>query len=241
MMKNKHVLSLIIIFLCSVLGYQLIDLISYLNSPKQVRFDDKIEIPVVIDLENQSPEPTVQKTTDINKDATIKSKPANSQNKSETKTKPTKKNQFLNVIGVAEDHFMFSKDDYEGQVAKKRATGLISMEANWEKKVLESESLIERTLRQAARGAKTLGQIVSTELAQPKTDMERFALKIELPVNDEGTKVKLQYREPPKFGQKDLPELDLPKTASKTGTFSIEKTTATESPWDNFANPKNFP
>lgn len=244
-MKNKYVLSLIIVFLCSVLGYQMIDLINYLNSPKQARFDDKVEIPEIIDLDDQSQEPVVKNPVKPSKpDSAVQSKPTNSPNSNTTeepKTKPTKKNQFLNVFSVAEDHFMFSKDDYEGQIAKKRATGLISMESNWEKKILESESLIEKSLLQAARGSKTSGQIMNTKLSQKPDEMERFGLKIELPIKDEGTKFKLQYREPPKFGQDDLPELDMPKTASKTGTFSIEKTTATESPWDNFSNPKNFP
>ncbi len=247
-MKQKHVGSLLIIILSSVLGYQLIDLVNYLYAPKAISFDTKIEKPQPLDLnlvENSRSEKKLSRNKVKNalpqfNNSSSSLKNLKGSNKATNKTKPLEKNKFLNVIRVAEEEYRYSKEDYEGLLKKNQASGLIAVESNWEKKILESETVIEKSLSQAAKNLKNTHTIANPSPSF-KNDMERYALKIELPEADDGTKFKLQYREPPDFGKKtQLPEMNLPKPATKTATFSIERTKATESPWDNFSDSKNF-
>lgn len=226
LMKKKHVTTIAIVLLCSILGYQLIDLIIYIQSPKPISYDTKIEQPKIIFEEESTP--TDAKETIDEKDNSIK-------------TKPVEKNKFLKVNSITEHEFQYSKDDYEGQIKKPKASGMIAVESNWEKKVLESETLIEKSLKQAASQKISAQGLPDVKFSNKPQDMERFALKIELPQTNEGAKFKLQYREPPDFGKKDFIEPVLPKTTAKDTTFSIEKTKATDSPWDNFSGNKTFP
>lgn len=215
-MNRKHFAFITIIFLCTVLGYQLIDLINYINEPKAISLDHQIETPEII-----TPE-------ELNSDS-------KSQNDISKKTKPLQKEKFLKVHKISSEDIRFSKEDYEGQIKHPPTTPTMALEANWEKNVLESKSIVEKSLQKASL---VQGQALPTNYDIQQKNMERFAIKIELPDANEGTKVKLQYREPPDFGKSTLPQPILPKTTPSDAVFSIEKTKTTESPWDNFSGPK---
>jgi hypothetical protein len=238
-MKRKLFASFTILFLITILGYQLIDLINYINAPKAISLDNEVEAPKLIDLSDNNTTVKKQKKSDPR---TYKKRPKNLSEQDSKKTKPMHKNKFLSVIRVAEEEYKYSKEDYEGQLNKKARNQLITFESNWEKKVLESETLIEKSLKQAAQ-VKNQGQPGTIQNYKTyEKGMERYAIKIELPSSTEGTKFKLQYREPPDFGKSQLPTPVLAKTkVNKSATFSIEKTTTTDSPWDNFSGNKIYP
>lgn len=239
-MNKRNFSILTIIFLSTFLGYQLIELINYVTQPQAVSFDDKIETPELLNLENEKVEVSEEKNTtsnlkNINKHKFIKNKNSKENTAEKTPTKPTPKNKFLNVIRVAEEEFRHSKDDYLDQIKKQKASGMINVDANFAAQVLESETLIEKSLQKAASKVGQMGHLPTHQFAEEK-DMERFAIKIELPSSNDGAKFKLQYREPP--GPKEVTLPDDLKVNRTDSAFSIEKTTATESPWDNFSGPR---
>lgn len=213
-MKKSNLSALVVLFLSIFLIYQLIDLINYLKTPKSVQWDQKIEKPEIINLEDpkMNPTPTPDKTN--------------------TRTKPVKKETFPDVQNLSKgEQFQFEKKDY--LLAKN--SKLKTNDESFEDRVLNKSTLIEKTLSEVS-------QIKTQDLSNLPTnqnlnrDMERFALKIALPTEAEGTKFKVQYREPPDFGKSKLPDhFDQHKNSSQS-TFTIEKTKAYESPWDNFSN-----
>ncbi len=238
-MRQKRFTVVTLLFLSTYLGYQLIDLINYVSSDKAVSFDTRVEKPEILFLDSQKNRGAVLKKYIQSPKNRKKFKDAKHLKTEKEVTKPVKKNKFLNVIRVAEDEFRYSKKDYEGEIKKYKRSKRITVDSGWEKKVLESESLIEKSLKDAALVKGHVLNLPDSKFRSQQNDMERFALKIELPSENVGTKVKLQYREPPNFGKAKLPEPISLETQADDSTFSIQKTTATESPWDNFSGPKN--
>lgn len=218
-MKRKALPILTILILSLFLVYQILDLNEYINQPRAVKLDDRIEEPQTFEIEETE----------------------TSENKSDQKnqTKPMKKLRFLKTQTLSDNRNPFTKEDYLVMSGTKKKAFYSHLESNWQKKVLNSESVIEKSLTGAAEKAAHMNGGAMEGLSQqnlPKP-MEIYALKVALPTSKEGTKFKLQYREPPKFGKANLPEPNLPDVSEhKERVFTIEKTTASESPWNNFQN-----
>lgn len=233
-MKKRSFAIITIIFLSIILGYQLIDLINYVFSPQAISYDDTLEKPQVLDSEGHIITPH---NYHLHKERLQKG-PEQDVKIEGDKNKPIPKNKFLNVMGVAENEYRYSKEDYDGEIQKSHLNTM-NLESNWERKILESETLIEKSLQQVAQKNPAQMGALSLQPLGDEKNMERFAIKIELPDVNEGAKFKLQYREPPSFGKENVAlPANLQHTDRPNAAFSIEKTTAPNSPWDNFSGPR---
>lgn len=226
-MKKRVFSILTILLLSSILIVQMIELINSIRAPKATKLDIKIEKPKPIELNEE-------KSADTNN--------TNAEKKDDTpQTRPMKKQKFLKVEHVSQEDFGYSKEDYLVKEKTKKTSASSRFATTWEQKVLDSETLIEKSLKQAAKSVGNLNSNLNSYDFQQR-QMERFAIKIELPTEKTSTKFTLQYREPPDFGHAKMPEPILPSTTPKSATFSIEKTQATDSPWDNFQGTRgNYP
>ena len=120
-----------------------------------------------------------------------------------------------------------------------------SKDLNSRKKVFSKNSpqkldSLKKTWFQASQKVKDINFISPTtnNYNRLQEQTRRFSIKIELPEPHRGIKFKLQYRQPPKFGEKKSPQPHFLKTQnSNQATFSIEKSITSESPWNHFNNP----
>ncbi len=219
--------TLFILLLVTIIGFESYKIYQDFTTPQARSFDDKIETPQPLPSEEVSPNP-------LNTD--------NSEQRIKPKTKPRPESKFLKVSDNQSEQFRYSKEEYLSKIKTKKSSSP-NLAANWEKKILNPETDLEKTLIKASKQAQNYeGQIPTTPSAAPK-DMERYAIKIELPEMNEGTKFTLQYREPPDFGRSQIPEaaLQIQKPATSASGFTIEKTKAYDSPWDNFSGSKSNP
>lgn len=222
-MKRPLATVIFILSLSTIIGMESYFIYQDIVSPKPVRFDDKIETPKL--LETKDLNPTISPTE-----------------KNKTRALPRSEGKFLKVTDTESERFQYSKDEYLSKVKTKKSNNP-NLVTNWEKKILNPETNIEKSLAEASKNIRVYeGHINGTPTALPNKDMERFAIKIELPEMNEGTKFTLQYREPPDFGRNQIPEAAFqPQRPPTNSGFSIEKTKAYDSPWDNFSGSKSNP
>lgn len=218
---------LLILILSTIIAYEGYFIFKKITSPQSVRFDDKVEKPEILDLEAIENE---YKKSNSNPSISRKSK----------RTKPVGQSKYLYVTELGSDQFQYSKEDYLAKV-KSKNTNFSDFLPHLTQNILEPETVIEKSLLQASTSS--YESLFNSQIrSQADRDMERFAIKIELPEMNEGTKFTLQYREPPDFGRKVIPSIALPVTkVSSESSFRIEKTKAYDSPWNNFSSSYSFP
>ena len=137
---------------------------------------------------------------------------------SSKKTKPVKKYEFRKVRGVSK-----GLDTHQKPLGSQKELNTLSK--TW---VHASQKIkdINFTSHTANHSYNTL---------QNRT--RRFPIKIEFPEPHRGLKFKLQYRQPPKFGEKkSVQPRFLQAKTSEQAVFSIEKSVTSESPWNTFSN-----
>ncbi len=244
-MKRKGFTFTFIILLTTILAVELVYLYQDLTAPKSISLDDKIEKPELIELNKPNSKQDFKYTSSKYNTKSIKPKTTK-----QSITKPLPEVKFLKVMKLSQDEFQFSKEDYLSKTKKTKSNDSVNpssssstqLISNWEKKILEPESVVEKSLTQASKHIQEYESKLNTQSHfNTSKEMERFAIKIELPDMNDGAKFKLQYREPPDFGRSNIPEAALaaPRNPEPTAAFSIEKTKAYDSPWDNFSGPRN--